>query len=137
MSHAFDGNAFDLNAFDVGAEVGTVLGGGIAWPHPQLSERHWSAPKSSRLPLPKTQPKPEPVTATCESIQAAAETIAYGNQSIAAIYSASLGRQRSRGNGNLMLSFAAESRQSKPTASATGDMVDVEMEIIAAIMAVA
>jgi hypothetical protein len=41
----------------VAAPVTGQLGGGIAWPYAELSERHWSAPPSSTLPVKKGKKK--------------------------------------------------------------------------------
>jgi hypothetical protein len=61
------------------APVTALLGGGIAWPYPELAERHWSAPPSSTLPTKKGKQKPVSIAGTATpaglSAQAALGTI--------------------------------------------------------------
>lgn len=56
------------DAFDSDSVVATPataqLGGGIAWPYPELSERHWSAPPSSTLPIKKGKQKKVSIAGT-------------------------------------------------------------------------
>ena len=72
-----------------------VLGGGIAWPYPELSHRHWSAPPSSQLKTeepkkPKKQAgtaKPAGVSAEGElgvvSVSVSAAPFAHGGEGFA------------------------------------------------------
>jgi len=56
-----------------GSATGLELGGGIAWPYPPLSQRHWSAPPSSSLKVGQSAvARPRGVSAgiTCGTVTA-------------------------------------------------------------------
>jgi hypothetical protein len=118
---------------------GQALGGGISWPYPPLSTRHWSAPPSSKLKIekaPEEQPKPQAISGTVATVQRPAKVQAAGE-----VANPVSGKSKTRSRKDFCESIAKQTMAGDVSARGKTDFLeakaehrDIELEIILALI---